>query len=88
MTATEIIPSTETGKLNVMHLKRYWNKSLLKRNGEIEQGSFHDEWKTDTTLLSLLRLGLEQTMIYLYRNTPSFEEFENWILETSRRPRS
>jgi hypothetical protein len=86
MTAIAIVPSTDTGKLNLKHLKRYWNKSILKRNGEIAAGSFLDEWKTDTTLLSVLRLGLEQTMQYLYQNSPSFEEFETWILETSGIP--
>jgi hypothetical protein len=86
MTATEIVSSAETGKLNVKHLKRYWHKSMLKRDGELTQGSFQDEWKTDTTLLSVLRLGLEQTMQYLYLKSPSFDEFENWILKTSGVP--
>jgi len=81
-----IIPSTETGKLNVMHLKRYWNKSLLKREGKLPPGSLHDEWSTDTTLLKVLGLGLEQTMTYVYVEMPSFEQFETWITEVSGVP--
>jgi hypothetical protein len=82
----EIIPSTETGKLQVMHLKRYWNKSLLKRNGQLSAGSLQEEFTIDTTLLSILGLGLEQTSIYVYQTAPTFDEFENWILEVAGMP--
>jgi len=82
----EIVPSTSTGQLGVMHLERYWNKCVLKRDGKLEQDSFRDEWKIDTTLLSVLGLGLEQTIVYVYRENPSFEEFESWILATSGAP--
>jgi hypothetical protein len=83
MPSMEIISSAETGKLQVMHLKRYWNKSILKREGKLEAGSINDEWKIDTTLLTALGLGLEPTMKYLYQTAPSFDQFENWILETT-----
>lgn len=74
------LPSfTETGRLQVMHLKRYWNKAILTRNGQLKQGSLHEEWNTDTTLLAALGLGLEQTIQYLYQTAPTFEQFENWI---------
>ena len=82
----EIVPSTETGRLHVMHLKRYWNKSLLKRDGKLKAAAYREEWKMDTTLLTVLGLGLEQTMVYVYQANPSFEEFENWIVETSGFP--
>lgn len=82
----EIISSTETGTLKVMHLKRYWNKSNLKREGVLPPGSFHDEWMTDVTMLNALGLGIEQTMTYVYVERPSFEQFENWILEVSGPP--
>ena len=69
-----------------MHLKRYWNKSLLKREGKLPQDSFHDEWTIDTTVLKILGLGLEQTMVFVYRESPSFEQFETWITEISGLP--
>jgi hypothetical protein len=86
MSAPEITPSSETGKLQVMHLKRYWNKSMLKREGKVNAGAFHEEWKMDTTLLHALGLGLEQTIQYLYREAPSFEQFENWVIEVTGEP--
>jgi hypothetical protein len=86
MLSVELPLSIETGKLQVMHLKRYWQKSIFKRDGKLEPGSFHDEWKTDTTLLTVLGLGLEQTMVYVYCEKPSFEQFENWIVETNGLP--
>ncbi len=86
MPSTKLPLSTETGKLQVMHLKRYWKKSILKREGKLQPGFFKEEWKIDTTLLTVLGLGLEQSMIYLYRDAPSFEEFENWIVAISGVP--
>lgn len=75
--------TTETGKLNVMHLKRYWWKSLAKRNGKLSQDALQDEWPTDVTLLSALGLGLEQTIKYIYNENPAFNEFEDWILHVN-----
>jgi hypothetical protein len=86
MSALEIVPSSETGKLNLKHLKRYWNKSLLKRDGKLANDSFPEEWKIDTTLLTVAGLGLEQTVLYVYREAPTFDEFEDWILEVSGIP--
>ncbi len=69
--------STEMGKLMVMHLKRYWEKCILKRDGKLPPGSFADEWRKDTMLLSVLGLGLEQAMVKVYRDCRSFGEFED-----------
>lgn len=86
MLVQDIASSNETGKLNVKHLKRYWHKSLLKRDGKLSADSFPEEWKIDTILLTIVGLGLEQTILYVYRKTPTFDEFEDWILETSGIP--
>ncbi|MDF2430430.1 MAG: hypothetical protein JWP44_61 [Mucilaginibacter sp.] len=86
MSAVEISSSSETGKLQVMHLKRYWNKAILNRNGKLKGDAFHDEWKMDTILLTALGIGLEQTIQYVYLSAPSFEEFENWILAVTGGP--
>ena len=45
-----------------------------------------DEWQLDSTLLFTLGLGIEQTMIYLYQNAPSFDQFEQWIVDTAGQP--
>lgn len=83
MLTIEIIPSQEKGKLNIMHLKRYWHKAMLKREGKIKQNEFLDEWQTDVTLLNALGIGLEPTLQYLYCTSPSFEEFEGWVSANS-----
>jgi len=75
------IPSShETGKLQVKHLKRYWNKALLKRDGKLGANDLSDEWNADRTLLFALGLGLEQTVKHLYQTAPAFNEFEDWIV--------
>jgi hypothetical protein len=66
-----------------MHLKRYWHKAILKREGKIKQDELLDEWQTDITLLNALGIGLEPTLQYLYNFAPGFEEFENWVSENS-----
>lgn len=79
-------PSTEMGKLQIMHLKRYWNKALLIRENKLKAEDFHDEWQFDKILLFTLGLGLEQSIVYLYQTAPAFDEFENWIIETAGKP--
>lgn len=72
-------PSTTTGSLGVMHLKRYWEKEMAKKDGTLPH-QLHEEFTTDTTMLSALGLGLEQTIRYLFEVQPGFQEFEKWIL--------
>lgn len=83
MAATQtILPSsTDTGQLGVKHLKRYWAKSIAKRNGQLKAESHPAEWSLDKTMLNVLGLGLEQTISFVFQNQPSFEVFEQWILE-------
>jgi hypothetical protein len=86
MSIPKIVPSGETGKLQIMHLKRYWSKSILKREGKLQYNAFHDEGNIDTMLLNALGLGLEQTVQYVYCDAPSFEQFESWIEEVTGKP--
>ncbi len=81
MKVIQLSDSTEQGTIGIMHLKRFWDKSMAKREGVLEQQAYQEEWNLDFTLLSALGLGLEQTMRYLYMEKPAFEEFEKWILE-------
>jgi hypothetical protein len=80
MTSLSLHASADTGTIGIMHLKRYWQKSIYKREGSIPQSAFPEEWNLDFTLLSALGLGLEQTVTYLYQQKPDFNEFEDWIL--------
>ncbi len=83
-----LVPTSEKGKLGIMHLKRFWNKALLKRESKISQADWNGEWQLDRVLLSALGLGLEQCLIYIFREAPSFDRFENWIIETAGYPDS
>ena len=82
-TIINISSSTETGILQVMHLKRYWQKCRLKKLGELDVNAYHNEWNIDTTLLAVLGLGLEQTLKQIYNSTVDFNEFESWVLATN-----
>jgi len=78
--------SLGTGKLQVMHLKRFWEKSMLKREGKLAGVNLQSEFQLDRILLFVLGLGLEQTTIYLFNRAPSFEDFEDWIIGTVGMP--
>ncbi|MDB4922816.1 phytanoyl-CoA dioxygenase family protein [Mucilaginibacter sp.] len=78
----QLPPIDEVGQLQIMHLKRYWQKSMLIRNGKLKSADFAHEWQLDKTLLFTLGLGLEQATMYLYQTAPAFEQFEQWIIET------
>lgn len=78
--------SQEKGKLQIMHLKRFWEKSLLGRAGKIINYDLKEEWRLDKILLFALGLGLEQTKIYLFETAPTFDQFEDWIIKTAGMP--
>jgi len=59
---------------------------MFERSGRHKSKDLKREFQLDKTLLFTLGLGLEQTMIYLYREAPSFEEFEQWIVKTAGLP--
>ncbi len=81
-----IAASMETGKLGVRHLKRYWSKMLSHQAQKFKSDTISDEAQLDKTLLYNLGLGLEQTINYLYKTTPGFDEFEDWIISTAGIP--
>ncbi|MBX9781895.1 MAG: phytanoyl-CoA dioxygenase family protein [Chitinophagaceae bacterium] len=67
----------------MMHLKRYWQKAQLQKNGGLAPDAFPDEWTTDITLLAALGPGLEQTVKHMFETTESFETFEQWAKEVN-----
>jgi len=86
-TELSLPPTEELGELKVMNLKRYWQKSMLKRRGLIPHGG-DPEFHLDRTMIFSLGLGLEQTMRYLYMEAPTFGQFEQWIVATAGQPSS
>lgn len=81
-----VLPSPhETGKLKIKQLKRFWQATQLNRNGKADT-LLQDEWQLNKVLLGVLSLGLEQTIIHIYQHAPSFEAFEDWIIDTAGMP--
>ncbi|RAJ19093.1 hypothetical protein [Pedobacter cryoconitis] len=46
-----------------MHLNRFWEKSLLKREGKIIVDEPKGKWRFDKILMNTFGLGLEQTFV-------------------------
>ncbi len=60
--------------IDLPHLTSFWSRH---RAG----ASDHAEWARDNTMLAGLRLGLRETIDYVYRQRPSLDAFASWILE-------
>lgn len=78
-----LTPSSDPGALGVFHLRRYWHKTRLIRDGQVPPDQFVAEWNLDTALLNSLGLGLEQTLVQVYRETNTVEAFEAWVTQTT-----
>ena len=72
---------SETGSLGVLQLKRLWSRTLASRSGKTVRNVA--EQQIEHLVTDALGLGLEQTQQHLFQNSPSFEEFERWIVETT-----
>jgi hypothetical protein len=66
-----------------MHLKRYWEKSIAIKKGELAPDALQEEWNTDITMLAALGLGLEQTIKQVFHSNENFEAFEQWVLNVN-----
>ena len=78
MAAPPLAAIEETGSLGVMHLKRYWSRTLAARAGS-DAGRL--DWSEDYVLLSGLQVHPLEVSTYLTHQLPSFEEFEGWVLD-------
>ena len=77
MNAPELARAEDTGSLGVMHLKRFWSRTLASAAGVPTP---HTEWAEDNLVLCGLQAGTHETLAYLTARRPTFEEFEAWIL--------
>jgi len=80
----DIAPSTEIGSLGILHLKRIWSFAMAGRRGH--SINRHDEHRMDRMVLNCVGLGLHQTFQHLYLHTPTFDDFEKWIVTTAGKP--
>jgi ectoine hydroxylase-related dioxygenase (phytanoyl-CoA dioxygenase family) len=71
--------STETGSTGIYHLKRLWSKAML---GNQVSRQLKNEQELDNAIVNILGLGLLPTYQFLFGQQPSFEAFEQWVVET------
>jgi hypothetical protein len=70
MSIPEIASLEDAGSLGILHLKRFWSKTLAATPLE----------PADYTLLSGIHAGIHETLHYITQQSPTFEEFEAWVL--------
>jgi Phytanoyl-CoA dioxygenase (PhyH) len=70
--------STEIGSTGIYHLKRLWSKAMLVNQMD-EQ--LVNEQELDNAIINILGLGLLPTYQFLFGQKPSFEAFEQWVVE-------
>jgi hypothetical protein len=69
---------TETGSIPLYGLKRFWSKT---QGARVEPSPIEE--RRDRIVLSIAGMGLEEAIVYLYREQPSFDAFERWILSSA-----
>jgi hypothetical protein len=69
------------GSIGVVHLRRLWSRTLARRLGTLRVADDPEEWVEHDTIIRGLHLDLRETLSQLYDRAPTFEEFEQWIVE-------
>ena len=77
------ISSGVKGPLGVLHLPRFWSKVLMDSKGVL-----HEDYPAcgagfDQMVLDGLGLDKDTTLAYIGDNSPSYPQFEAWVLEQS-----
>ena len=77
------ISSGVAGSLGVLHLPRFWSKVLMDAKGVL-----HEDYPAcgagfDQMVLDGLGLDKDTTLAYISNNSPSYPQFEAWVLEQS-----
>ena len=83
---TKLIPTISSGvagPLGVLHLPRFWSKVLMDAKGVL-----HDDYPAcgagfDQMVLDELGLDKDATLAYISDNSPTYPQFEAWVLEQS-----
>lgn len=80
----ELVASIEeTGKLGICYLKRIWSCTTTDMRGMPESTSL-TKYTYVTAVFNCLGIGIEPTFEYLFQESPTFEEFEDWIIENGK----
>ena len=78
-----LISSLDYGPLEVCQLPRTWLKVVLRARGLLHPDYPDCSRGLDAHVLAALKLDEEATLGYLRENTPSYLDFEGWVLEQS-----
>ena len=75
------ISSGVAGPLGVLHLPRFWSKVLMDAKGVL-----HNDYPAcgagfDQMVLDGLGLDRDETLAYIRDNSPTYPQFEAWVLE-------
>lgn len=81
-----VASSFEVGALGILHLKRIWSAAIIERHGHAIKRP--NEQRLDKMVLNCLGIGLHQTLQHLFTCTPTFDDFEKWIVSVSGVPDS
>jgi hypothetical protein len=79
--SAEHFDTDDLGTLGVLHLRRFWSRSLARRAGTLQTEDDAAEWVEHDTIVRGLHLGLSETLVFLFGRAPSFDAFEQWIIE-------
>ncbi|MBV9271698.1 MAG: DUF5069 domain-containing protein [Candidatus Eremiobacteraeota bacterium] len=76
-----LISSDTAGPLGAIHLPRLWAKLTLASTGRLADG--YDECGPgfDQMTLNNLNLNRDETIAYIRDNSPTYMEFERWVVE-------
>jgi hypothetical protein len=66
--------------MRVAGLKPFWKRQIASRTGDNRHPPNADDLRADQVLLAGLRLSVRETVEFLMAGTPSFEDFEAWVL--------
>ena len=77
------ISSGVKGPLGVLHLPRFWSKVLMDAKGQL-----HEDYPAcgagfDQMVLDGLGLDKDATLAHISDNSPTYPQFEAWVLEQS-----
>lgn len=77
------ISSGVAGTLGVLHLPRFWSKVLMDAKGVLHEDYPACGMGYDQMVLDALGLDKETTLAYIADNSPTYPQFEAWVLEQS-----
>lgn len=76
----QLVEAAAIGKIGITYLKRFWSYIILKKSNQLEVDIMLTESNYINPMLNCLGIGLEPTIQFLYLESPTFEAFEDWII--------